>query len=408
MTDTPQDGQTRSGGRIFLAAAGALVAALFIVVAVRFVTDAGPQQRGGRPPTPVVTAEVAEREFVELVEAIGTVRANESVTVTATVTEIVRGLSFDSGQVVDAGEILAELTSGQEAAELTDARARLQEAERQYARIRDLVRKGAASGARLDETLSARDQAKAQVAAIEARLDDRLVRAPFAGVVGLRLVSPGALVQPGDEIATLDDVSSVKIDFSVPEVALASLRVGMPVRAETDAYPGEVFAGEVVSIDSRVDPVTRAIQVRSDLPNSDGRLRPGMLMSVELIKRSRTAPAVPELAVVVDGEAAFVFAAAEAQPSAQGPGGSAPGGVRSGGRDALGGAGGPGLQASQRRIAQGQRRAGYVEIVSGLELGEVIVVEGVHLLRDGAPIRIVDGPAGDGDRPASAGAAGQT
>ena len=359
MTNSPNGAKPRSG-RLFLIGSAVVVVALFLAVGVKFLATAGESGGGGPPPVPVVVAPVEQREFTDLVEAIGTLRAKESVAITATVTETVRSVSFESGMAVEEGFILAELTSGQEAAELSDARARLEEAEHQHARSVDLVKKGAASKARLDETLSVRDQARAQVKAIEARLDDRLVRAPFSGVVGLRFVSPGALVQPGDEIATLDDISALKLDFAVPETVLAGVEPGMKVMATAAAFPGEEFGGEVESIDSRVDPVTRSILVRSMLPNESGRLRPGMLMTVELIKRVRSVPAVPELAVLAERDSTFVFVLV---------GGETP-------------------SVAMRPIEIGQRRAGYIEIVSGVDVGTMIVLEGVNRLRDGDAVQV--------------------
>ncbi|MEL7029274.1 MAG: efflux RND transporter periplasmic adaptor subunit, partial [Pseudomonadota bacterium] len=213
--------------------------------------------------------------------------------------------------------------------------------------------------------------------------DDRLVRAPFPGVVGLRLVSPGALVRPGDEIATLDDVSSVKLDFSVPETLLSNLSQGIAVRAVSEAFPDEAFEGVVEFIDSRVDPVTRSIVVRSVLQNEDGKLRPGMLMTVRLIKDAREAPAAPELAVVAQGEDMFVFVLREASAAGEA-------------------ADGP-PQVEMRRVELGQRRAGFIEVVSGLAEGERIVVEGVHRLRDGQAVRFAGGRNEGEDGPLTGG-----
>ncbi|MEM9749338.1 MAG: efflux RND transporter periplasmic adaptor subunit [Pseudomonadota bacterium] len=379
MTDETSDRVgSAAGGNAFLIVSALVVVALFVGVAVKFAAAPTKSANFSPPPTPVTAMIVRGETFVDAVEAVGALRANESLTITATLTETVRTVSFESGMEVIAGDILAELTDEEEAADLTDARARLEEAARQYRRSSDLVRRGVAADSTLDAAISARDQAQAQVRAIEARIADYLVRAPFSGVVGLRLVSPGALVQPGDEIATLDDISSVKLDFPVPEVFLANVRRGMTVNATAAAYPSEVFSGTVESIDTRIDPVTRSILVRSVLTNDDRRLRPGMLMTVELVREERVSPAVPELSVILEGDRAFVFVIEE-QPRAVA--------VENGGEGRAGGAQSAPV-VEMRSVRLGLRQDGLLEVLSGLDIGERIVAQGVASLRDGAPVRI--------------------
>lgn len=353
---------------MFLGVTIGVIALMFAAVGINYAAQS--QGGGGGfsfPPTPVAVETAEPRVFREVIETIGTAQANESVTVTANVTEIVRALRFESGAVVEQGQILAELTSEEETADLRDARARVAEAERAYERAQDLQARGAVSASSLDQALAERDRARAQVSAIEARLADRLIRAPFAGIVGLRLVSPGSLVRPGDAIATLDDISRIKLDFTVSERYIAVVRPGVKLRAQAAAYPERIFEGEVSSVDTRVDPSTRSVRVRAILDNPDLLLRPGMLMGVAVTIGEKESLAVPELSVVAAGQRNFVYVIEQ------------------------GGEGPP--TASARDVVLGVRQDGYVEIVSGLSGGELVVSEGVHRLRSGAPVILP--PTGD-------------
>jgi membrane fusion protein (multidrug efflux system) len=308
------------------------------------------------PPTIVVMSKVAPVEWRDTIEALGTARANESVTLTAKVSETVRKVGFDSGDVVRAGDVIVDLSSGAQLAGLEEARAAYQEAERQLARGQELAQKQLISASQLDTQRSTRDAAKARMDVVRASLSDRVITAPFDGILGLRRVSPGSLVTPGTPIATLDDISVIKLDFSVPERFLAILSKGQDVAAHSDTYPDRDFAGKVASVDSRVDPVTRSVTVRAELPNPDRLLRPGMLLSVRLYQAPRTAIVVPEIAVIQVGTDAFIYRVAGDQT------------------------------ASRVKVALGARRRGEVEVTSGLAAGDTIVTEGAVKLRDGARV----------------------
>ncbi len=308
------------------------------------------------PATIVVMSKVAPVEWRDTIEALGTSRANESVTLTAKVSETVRKVGFDSGDVVRAGDVIVDLSSGAQLAGLEEARAAYQEAERQLARGQELAQKQLISASQLDTQRSTRDATKARMDVVRASLSDRVITAPFDGILGLRRVSPGSLVTPGTPIATLDDISVIKLDFSVPERYLAILSKGQDVAAHSDTYPDRDFAGKVASVDSRVDPVTRSVTVRAELPNPDRSLRPGMLLSVRLYQAPRTAIVVPEIAVIQVGTDAFIFRVAGDQT------------------------------ASRVKVALGARRRGEVEISSGLAAGDTIVTEGAVKLRDGARV----------------------
>jgi len=313
---------------------------------------------GAASPPPVFVTQVSQSRLEDPIEALGTLRANESVELTASVTETVTALHFDDADRVEAGQILLEMTSDEEHALLEEARARVAEAKRQYQRIRSLREKQSAAESLLDQRKREWETGRAQLAAIESRLADRLLRAPFAGVVGLRNVSVGALVEPGDVITTLDDDTVMKLDFSVPGVYLGMLQPGLPVKATTRVWQGRLFEGQVKSLGSRVDPVTRTIIVRALLPNTDHALRPGMLMQVELLTRQREAVVIPEECLVPQGDRQFVLVVAADN------------------------------RVERREVSIGTRRPGVVEIVAGLAVGERVITDGTLKARAGSEVSI--------------------
>ncbi len=324
----------------------------------------------GPPPTPVIVSRVAELPFEDRIEALGTLRANESITLTASVTETVSGLHFDDGDRVAAAQVLAEMTSAEEQALLKEARALVDEAQRQYRRVQSLAKQGTAAASLLDQRRREWQTARARVVAIESRLSDRLIKAPFDGVVGLRNISLGALVEPGDVITTLDDDSVMKLDLSVPAVYLAGLRSGLGLVATTRAFGRREFSGEVHSIDSRVDPITRSVIVRVLLPNADRLLKPGMLMQVSLRKDPRRTLMIPEAALLSKGRGHSVLVAM--------PDGDL-------------------HRVETRPVQIGARRPGEVEILDGLIEGELVITHGTLRVRPGQAIevRAID----NGERP---------
>lgn len=363
-----------------------IVAIVFAGMAAAVVVRAVSQNTGGAGQirgmaTPVALYEVETRSFADIVEALGTANANESVLVTAKISDTISRIHFDSGQQVAAGDILVELRDAEEVAGLSEARASLREAQQELERIRDLTERGVAPRSRLDEIQANAERARARVAALEARVADRLIRAPFAGVVGLRAVSLGQLVRPGDTIAQLDDTSIIKLDFTLPERFLATVSAGMEIVALTSAFPGEEFTGQITQIDSRIDPATRAVTVRAEIDNADGRLRPGLLMTVQVRRDPRTRPSVPETAITRLRDQVFVYTVAQDEA---------------------------GQYAVQREIRVGARSDGFLEVLDGLEAGTVIVRQGVHRIRDGArisPRDAVQGPR-TADNAVAAAAAG--
>ncbi|MDP3173913.1 MAG: efflux RND transporter periplasmic adaptor subunit, partial [Phenylobacterium sp.] len=243
----------------------------------------GPGGRGGMA-AQVSATTVTERTFVEAIDVLGVAKGRQSVTLSAAATQLVQKVNFTDGQSVGRGAVLVELKDSEQDAGLEQARAKLVQAQRAYDRWKALSAKGFAAKASVDQYEADYQSAVADVRAAEARRNDRMIRAPFAGVVGLSDIAPGALVNPGAVIATLDDLSAVRVDFEVPERYVASLRDGQPIVAHADAYPDQAIAGRIAKLDTRVDPNTHAITARAEFPNPGGRLRPGMLMRVAIAR----------------------------------------------------------------------------------------------------------------------------
>jgi membrane fusion protein (multidrug efflux system) len=310
----------------------------------------------------VVTTMTQLQPFGTDLEAVGTARANESVDITAKVTNTIVRIGFTEGQQVQRGAVLVEFDPAQARAQLAEAQAALADSRRQFERSRDLAASQALSAAQLDQIGATLQANEARVAGARARVDDTVIRAPFNGRTGFRRVSVGSLVNPGTVITTLDDASPIKLEFSVPEAQLFQVEKGATATAATVGLPGEEFQGRITAVDARIDPVSRSILVRAELPNADGRLRPGMFMTVRL--RGRVAPAllVPEAALVPEQGRMFVFVV-------------------------------DGDTVQQREVQIGRRRVGAVELVAGLREGERIVIEGMQNLRDGARVKIADAAA---------------
>jgi membrane fusion protein (multidrug efflux system) len=311
--------------------------------------------------TPVVVHRASIEEFAVVIEGLGTARANEALMITAQESEFVQSVDFSDGDIVEKGQLLLQLNDHEELARLKEIEVNLQEANRQLTRLTNLAKENATSAQLLDEQQARVKSLAAQKDVINAQMEKLQVRAPFAGRLGRREVSIGALIRPGDTITTLDDVSVIKVDFNLSEANLPSVIEGQLVEATSVAYPGEMFKGRISSVDSRVDPVTRAIHVRADIDNSDFKLRPGMLLTVNVQKRILNTLVLPEKAVIPIEDKHFVFVI---------------------GQDNV---------ASQKEIEIGQRKPGFVEIVSGISAGENVVIEGTLRLREGSKVKILEG-----------------
>lgn len=319
---------------------------------------------GGGQAIEVVIAPVRQEPWIDTLQALGTVKAHESVTVTAKVSETVDKVHFESGQWVNRGAPLVTLTGQQQQAALAAAVASAKEADTLYQRQSQLAAQQLIAKSMLDQQKATRDSAIAQVQQIRANLSDRVIRAPFSGLLGLRQVSPGTLVTPGTAIATLDDVSRVYVDFPVPETELANVASGQAIAGTTQAYPGREFSGTVQTSAGRLDSGSRAMTVRGDFPNSDHALKPGMLVNVEVTRGTHPAIVVPELAVMQVGSQTFVWRAT------------------------------PAGKAQKVEVEVGGRIPGKAMIRTGLNAGDRIVVDGVGKVKADATLKAVAPAAG--------------
>jgi len=331
----------------------------------------GPGGPGGS--TNVVAASADMHTFTDGLEAIGTAQARESIVLTPKVADTIRRLRFDSGDRVRAGQVLVEMSSVEQAADLAEVTAANAAAQEDLRRYQELFDRGFASQARLDTVRAAADAAQARLNAGSSRIADRTIRAPFAGIVGLRLASPGQYVRPGDQIGTLDDVSEIKLDFTVTETQISRITEGVELVARTAAYPDRLFNGTIANVDSRIDPATRTVRVRAILPNSDGTLRPGMLMTVNVRSNPRQALAIPEIAILDQIDGAYVYRVVTRE----------------------------GAQSVDLvRIQTGQRSGGMAEVLEGLNAGDQVITEGVQSLRPGQAVQLgAAPPAAEGALP---------
>jgi len=315
-------------------------------------------QQREQPSVPVRTQVAEISEFRDVIEALGTAQANETVSITAQTQDVVQAIYFESGDSVEKGQLLAELNARKEVSRVQQLKFSLGEAERQLDRLTELRREDAASQQQLEEQQVEVNRIQAELEVAEATLAEMKIYAPFSGRVGIREVSPGALVSPGESFTTLDDISPIKVDFSVPERYFASLALNQEVITRNRAYPGQQFIGRITSIDSRIDPGTRSVRVRAELPNENDLLRPGMLLQITLLRSIDETLLLPEKALMPIQSRQYVFKLT------------------------------PDGRAKQVEVQIGRRKPGIVEITNGVEPGDEVIVEGLVRLRDGVPVNV--------------------
>tara|TARA_B110000483_G_scaffold98783_1_gene121176 strand:+ start:3817 stop:4902 length:1086 start_codon:yes stop_codon:yes gene_type:complete len=322
------------------------------------VEQAAPAKPQGLP---VQAVPVIVGELLDEITAIGTVGANESVRIRTEIDGRLLKLNFDEGQSVKKGQVLVVLDDGEHRAELAAINAELRTEKQRFLRTKELYEKKFISKEALDLQAGAVDRLAAMVQGADARLQKTVVTAPFSGAIGLRKVSLGAYLQAGDDIARLEDISSVKVDFRVPEVFLAKVRSGQSISVVVDAFPNAVFNGKVYAIEAGMDRETRTALVRAKISNKTGKLRSGMFARVSLLMaKKKDALSVPEQALWPQGTDNFVFKVID-------------------GKVAL------------TKVELGQRTPGYVEILKGLSPGDLVVTEGQMKIRDGAPVTVLGG-----------------
>jgi membrane fusion protein (multidrug efflux system) len=305
--------------------------------------------------TPVLVIKTKKETIFDEFDAVGNTNSLESVNITANVTEPVREIKFTDGQTVKQGDVLVELDHNEELAQLQAASAEVKEQEREISRTESLLKNKAATKKELDERITLLDVAKNRLNEVQAKINDRIIKAPFDGVLGLRNISVGTLVQPGGLITTIDNITQIKVDFNVPAIYLKSLKTGMPVSVNIEAL-GKVFTGEVSNIDSRVSTETRTVTVRAVIPNENGSIKPGLVATVTMMQDKRESILVPEESITQrkDTHSVFVVNAENV--------------------------------INKREVKVGTRIPGKVEIIEGLNEGELVVARGLMQVNEGKKV----------------------
>ena len=321
----------------------------------------GPGGGGGRPPTAVLMQDARTERMETRVEAVGTTLAVRSVEVAAGATGIVREVLFEAGQVVEADAPLARLDEEIARADLAEARADLSEVRSRLERARTLRRNNTVAEATVEQLQAEEAAAIAEVERANKRLADRVIRAPFGGVVGFRQVEIGSRVREDSIVTNLDDLSAVEIEFTVSETLFDQVEIGQPVIARAAAFPGREFEGVVSTIDSRIDTTSRAFAARALLFNPDRALPAGMFMHLSLVLDARDALTVPEEAIVPRGGTTYVFVVVDGK-------------------------------AERREVSIEGRMAGRVAIGAGLQPGDIVVFQGQDRLQNGSAVRDASQP----------------
>lgn len=337
--------------------AGASVLSYLVYAKVADEPQGGFNRFGGGGAPLVEVVPVTLKLIADEVESVGTTVANESVDLTASVSEIVSKVGFQDGDFVEQGRILVELTNTSEASRLAEAQANVDDAKRQMSRLQNLSNSDLVADNEFDQARTNLETANARLEGVLVDMDDRLVRAPFSGFLGFRNVSEGTLLTPGMVITTLDDVSVIKLDFTIPEVYLAQVGVGQEITARSIVYKDQQFKGVINVVGSRIDPVTRGVSIRAQIDNPDLRLRPGMLMTVALALNEERVLVVPERSVIASLGQQFVYTV------------------------------GAENRVSRVSVGLGRRRDGLVEITDGLQVGDQVISEGVIRVRPGLTVR---------------------
>jgi membrane fusion protein (multidrug efflux system) len=319
----------------------------------------------GKPPPglPVKAVAVSVGDVSSEVPAVGTLLAEESIIVRPEIDGRVVSLAFQEGQAVAKGAKLVILDASEIQAQLAAAEAQVRTDKQRLERTKELLEQKFISQDAYDVARNNYERSLAVKDEVEARLAKTVIRAPFPGTVGLRMVSPGAYVKKGDDIVRLENIASIKLDFRIPEAYVSRARVGQPVSIRLDAFPGEDFTGRIYAVEPVVDERTRTVLLRARVGNTGLKLKPGMFVRVALtLDTRRNAVLVPEPAIWPQGQDSFVFKVVD-------------------GKVAL------------TKVEIGSRRPGEVEVAHGLSPGDVVVTEGQIKLRDGAPVTVMGPPA---------------
>lgn len=330
---------------------------------IRPVTPA-PVAQPPKPPTGVKIAAVWRETIDEDLQAVGSLLADESIVLRPEIAGRIEAIRFSEGGRVAAGDLLFELNAAENRAMLAQTEAQQLLDRQNFERVKEMRQKNLTSAQQYDEVLAKLKYSNASVEKERIRLDKMVLRAPFAGVVGLRLVAIGDYVTEGQALVNLEALNPIKLDFKLPERYAAFLRVGLPLTVKVEAYPGRDFGGVVYAIDPRLDEATRTLKVRARLPNESLLLKPGMFATIRLgLKGTRDALFAPEQALMMKGSDAYVYRLTDAK-------------------------------AALTLVNIGMRRKGNVEITSGLKAGDRVVTDGQTKLRDGGAVTVIDGATG--------------
>lgn len=367
--------------RYFLIVLGtiAVLGGLVAVKALQIgkLIDFGQKMQEAGPPATAVASAVAEPQlWPRTTQSVGSVVSAQGVTISNDAPGVVRRLALESGARVTRGEVLAELDSRVERAQLNSTRARLTLAEQSLKRTQALLADGAATRSELDADRSAFNGLKAEAAALEARIERAIVRAPFSGRLGLRRVNLGQYLAPGTPLAELESERGLFVDFSLPKHEVARLSLGDSLRLLESATGNELAKGKVAAIEPSANPATRMVQVRADAEESDA-LHPGMFVRVEVGQgEPERVVAVPATAVVHApyGDSVFLIEPELSQGASEGEA-----------------SGSPRLVAVQQFVRLGRRRGDFVSVRQGVEPGARVVSAGAFKLRNGAPVQVSEG-----------------
>jgi membrane fusion protein (multidrug efflux system) len=332
-------------------------AGLWIALGLASGLAARAQPPGQMPPTPVEVATVRAAPASLTAAAVGSLLADESVTLRPEVAGRANTIHFAEGQRVARGDVLVTLDQEEARALLAQNAAEARMARLNHDRVRDLKQKRISSDQDYDEAVARLAEAEASVEVQRVKLEKTVLRAPFAGTIGIRRMSPGAYLEAGQELVTLVSDDPIKVEFRLPERHAGAVHPGQPVAVRVDALPGEAFTGDIYAVEPGLDPATRTMLLRARIPNPSGRLRPGMFARVEVVLAEQPlALWVPEQALVPQGERQFVYRVEDAR-------------------------------VKMVEVRVGQRRDGQVEITSGLGAGEVVVTAGQTKIRDGSGVQ---------------------
>ena len=320
------------------------------------------------PPEPVNVAEVREERWQTRVSSVGSVVAVQGTVVSTEAEGTVREIKFEAGSVVKAGDELVQLDVDIEQAQLRAAEAAAEWARVSFKRAKELIASRSISQAELDSADASLKQANAQVDNVRAVIAKKTLRAPFAGKLGIRRISVGQFLEKGSPVVSLQSLDPVYVEFSLPQQRLGELTEGLKVAVSSDSYPSQQFEGKITAANPDIDPATRNVRVQATLANADGRLRPGMFVSVAVIlARSEKVLFIPATAVLHAPFGDSIFLIEEGQA---GPDGTKP------------------LVVRQQFVRLGARRGDFVVATEGVKVGERIVSTGVFKLRPGMPVVI--------------------